>query len=149
VLSAGEGHKSAQRDGRARRQRHGRRHRRRRGARVGDGGEVFGIFPDGKYGKVGLARIAEMIGLVMGQAAAQEFIPRVAFTAMTGNGDMHLKNWSLLYPDEISSRPCRTFPRRRTTKSNRIAPALAGSDSDGLEYVGNEDLAVAELARLG
>ena len=61
--------------------------------------QVFGLFPDDKYSKVGLARIAEMIGLVMGHDAAQDFVARVAFIVMTGNGDMHLKNWSLLYPD--------------------------------------------------
>jgi serine/threonine-protein kinase HipA len=61
--------------------------------------QVFGIFPEVKYEKVGLARIAETIGLVMGERAAQDFLGRVAFTVMTGNGDMHLKNWSLLYPD--------------------------------------------------
>jgi serine/threonine-protein kinase HipA len=61
--------------------------------------QAFGVFPDAKYEKVGLARIAEMVGLVMGAAAAQDFVARVAFVVMTGNGDMHLKNWSLLYPD--------------------------------------------------
>lgn len=61
--------------------------------------QVFGVFPADKYRKVGLARIAETIGLVLGQRAAQEFIARLAFVVLTGNGDMHLKNWSLLYPD--------------------------------------------------
>jgi serine/threonine-protein kinase HipA len=61
--------------------------------------QVFGVFPDAKYEKVGLTRIAEMVGLVMGAAAAQDFVARVTFIVMTGNGDMHLKNWSLLYPD--------------------------------------------------
>lgn len=35
----------------------------------------------------------------LGSATAQDFVARVAFVVMTGNGDMHLKNWSLLYPD--------------------------------------------------
>ena len=61
--------------------------------------QVFGVFPDDKYRKVGLARIAEVIGLVLGQPAAQDFIARVTFVVITGNGDMHLKNWSLIYPD--------------------------------------------------
>jgi serine/threonine-protein kinase HipA len=39
------------------------------------------------------------VGLVLGAAAAQDFVARVTFIVMTGNGDMHLKNWSLLYPD--------------------------------------------------
>jgi serine/threonine-protein kinase HipA len=61
--------------------------------------QVFGVFPDSKYEKVGYTRIAELIGLVMGERAAQDFIARLAFVVLTGNGDMHLKNWSLLYAD--------------------------------------------------
>jgi serine/threonine-protein kinase HipA len=30
-------------------------------------------------------------------AAALEFVRRLALAVMTGNGDMHLKNWSLIY----------------------------------------------------
>ena len=26
----------------------------------------------------------------------------MVFTALTGNGDMHLKNWTLLYPDRLA-----------------------------------------------
>jgi serine/threonine-protein kinase HipA len=66
--------------------------------------QVFGVFPHDKYGKVGLARIAEMIRTVLGEPAAQEFVARIVFIILTGNGDMHLKNWSLLYPDEIRPR---------------------------------------------
>ncbi|ESX61433.1 hypothetical protein X759_35345 [Mesorhizobium sp. LSHC420B00] len=29
--------------------------------------------------------------------AALEFVRRLALTVITGNGDMHLKNWSLIY----------------------------------------------------
>lgn len=65
-----------------------------------DFAQVFSVFPDNKYEKVGMARMAEMIQVVMGRDAAQEFIARLAFVIITGNGDMHLKNWSLLYPDK-------------------------------------------------
>src|SRR5262249_52778821 len=61
--------------------------------------QVFVVFSEEKYAKVGLAQIAERIGTVMGQEAAQEFAARLAFVVLTGNGDMHLKNWSLLYRD--------------------------------------------------
>jgi serine/threonine-protein kinase HipA len=61
--------------------------------------QVFGVYPESKYRAIGVAHIAELIGLVMGQESAQDFIARLAFIVLTGNGDMHLKNWSLLYPD--------------------------------------------------
>jgi serine/threonine-protein kinase HipA len=61
--------------------------------------QVFGIFPQDKYKNAGSASIAGLIGQVLGPAAAQDFVARLAFIVLTGNGDMHLKNWSLLYPD--------------------------------------------------
>ncbi|MCL2451013.1 MAG: type II toxin-antitoxin system HipA family toxin, partial [Polyangiaceae bacterium] len=61
--------------------------------------QVFGVFPEHKYEKVGIARIAELFRMTMGAPTAQAFVARVAFVVVTGNGDMHLKNWSLLYPD--------------------------------------------------
>ncbi len=61
--------------------------------------QVFGIFPHDKYEKVGNVRLAELIGQILGPVAAQDFVARLAFIVLTGNGDMHLKNWSLLYPD--------------------------------------------------
>ena len=33
----------------------------------------------------------------MSSEAALEFVRRLALAALTGNGDMHLKNWSLIY----------------------------------------------------
>ena len=66
---------------------------------IEDLAQVFGLTPDEKYEKVGYARIAEMVGLTMGPAAAQEFVARLVFMVLIGNGDMHLKNWSLIYPN--------------------------------------------------
>jgi serine/threonine-protein kinase HipA len=34
-----------------------------------------------------------------GEAGTYEFFRRLVFSVLIGNGDMHLKNWSLLYPD--------------------------------------------------
>ena len=33
-----------------------------------------------------------------------EFIRRLPFNVLIGNGDMHLKNWSLIYPDRRNAR---------------------------------------------
>jgi serine/threonine-protein kinase HipA len=35
----------------------------------------------------------------VGEAGLREFIARLVFNAAIGNGDMHAKNWSLIYPD--------------------------------------------------
>ena len=64
-----------------------------------DFAQVFGIFPDDKYKRASYANIARVIGTEAGDAGAAEFIRRLVFSALIGNGDMHLKNWSLIYPD--------------------------------------------------
>ena len=43
--------------------------------------------------------LARLVAMVCGESSAIEFAKRLMFSAIVGNGDMHLKNWSLLYPD--------------------------------------------------
>jgi serine/threonine-protein kinase HipA len=64
-----------------------------------DFAQVFGLFPDDKYGHRSYANIASVLWAETGAAGTYEFVRRVAFSVLIGNGDMHLKNWSLLYPD--------------------------------------------------
>jgi serine/threonine-protein kinase HipA len=79
----------------------------RRFDRAADGGrihmedfaQVFGIHPDGKYEGRSYANIAAVLSAETGNAGVREYMRRLVFTVVTGNGDMHLKNWSLLYPD--------------------------------------------------
>lgn len=65
-----------------------------------DFAQVFGRYPSEKYTGAGYHNIAVALNTALSQEAAVEFVRRLAFTAMTGNGDMHLKNWSLLYPGD-------------------------------------------------
>ena len=64
-----------------------------------DFAQVFGVFPDDKYQKRSYANIAQVLAAEAGADTASDFVRRVVFSALIGNGDMHLKNWSLLYPD--------------------------------------------------
>ena len=64
-----------------------------------DFAQVFGLFPDDKYGRRSYANIASVLWAETGQEATYEFVRRVVFSVLIGNADMHLKNWSLLYPD--------------------------------------------------
>ena len=41
----------------------------------------------------------DVIGQVSDLDSAVEFMRRLVFSALIGNGDMHIKNWSLIYPD--------------------------------------------------
>jgi serine/threonine-protein kinase HipA len=94
--------------------------------------QVFGIFPRDKYEKVGCARIAELVGQVLGPQAAQDFIARLAFIILTGNGDMHLKNWSLLYPDGRTPTLAPAYDLVSTVayiENERLALNIAGEKS--------------------
>jgi serine/threonine-protein kinase HipA len=64
-----------------------------------DFAQVFGLFPEDKYGHRSYASIASVLWAETGDADTYEFVRRVVFSVLIGNGDMHLKNWSLLYPN--------------------------------------------------
>jgi serine/threonine-protein kinase HipA len=65
-----------------------------------DFAQVFGLFPDDKYGHKSYANIASVLWAESGEDATNEFVRRLVFSVLIGNADMHLKNWSLLYPDK-------------------------------------------------
>jgi len=64
-----------------------------------DFAQVFGLFPGDKYGRRSYANIASVLWAETGDEATYEFVRRLVFSVLIGNADMHLKNWSLLYPD--------------------------------------------------
>jgi len=64
-----------------------------------DFAQVFGLYPHDKYHHRSYANIASVLWAETGEAGTYEFFQRLVFSVLIGNGDMHLKNWSLLYPD--------------------------------------------------
>ncbi len=64
-----------------------------------DFAQVFGLFPGDKYKHRSYANIAAVLWAETGEEATWEFVRRLVFSLLIGNADMHLKNWSLLYPD--------------------------------------------------
>jgi serine/threonine-protein kinase HipA len=90
-----------------------------------DFAQALEIFPEGKYKNAGMAELASIIATVIGPEAAQDFVARITFVIMTGNGDMHLKNWSLLYPD---------------TKTPVLSPAYDLVST--VPYISNDQLAL-------
>jgi len=64
-----------------------------------DFAQVFGLFPEDKYDRRSYANIASVLWAETGEAGTFEFVRRLVFSVLIGNADMHLKNWSLLYPD--------------------------------------------------
>src|SRR5207247_453434 len=70
-----------------------------------DFAQVFGLFSDDKYGHRSYANIASVLWAETGEAGTYEFVRRLVFSVLIGNGDMHLKNWSSLYPDARTPAP--------------------------------------------
>ena len=62
-----------------------------------DFAQVFGVYPSRKYEGAAYHDIAAALNIAVSSTAALEFVRRLALAAITGNGDMHLKNWSLIY----------------------------------------------------
>ena len=65
-----------------------------------DFAQVFGQYPNDKYRFRSYANIAAVLWAEVGEDAVLEFLRRLVFSVVIGNADMHLKNWSLLYPDQ-------------------------------------------------
>ncbi len=65
-----------------------------------DFAQIFSIYPDHKYEKANYKNIAEVIATRIGTEGVAEYIRRLVFCTLIGNADMHLKNWSVIYPDK-------------------------------------------------
>lgn len=72
---------------------------RRTRVHIEDFAQVFNLYPDDKYSKASYGNIARVLWVEAGEAAADEFVRRLVFNVLIGNGDAHLKNWSLIYRD--------------------------------------------------
>ena len=66
---------------------------------IEDFAQVFGVYPEDKYKKASARNIAAVVGTEGSEEDVAEFIRRLTFNVLIGNADMHLKNWSLIYPD--------------------------------------------------
>lgn len=67
---------------------------------IEDFAQVFGVYPARKYKRASYRNIASVIAAESGEADIAEFVRRLTFNTLIGNADMHLKNWSMIYPDK-------------------------------------------------
>jgi serine/threonine-protein kinase HipA len=66
---------------------------------IEDFAQIFGVYPRDKYKKASYMNIARVIGAESSVGDIAEFIRRLTFNTLIGNADMHMKNWSMFYPD--------------------------------------------------
>jgi len=71
---------------------------------IEDFAQIYGVFAEDKYKKASAVNIARVVATETGGQDTEEFIRRLTFNTLIGNGDMHLKNWSLIYPDGRNAR---------------------------------------------
>lgn len=68
-----------------------------------DFAQLVNLPPSKKYELVTYEGAAMLIRQIVGQAGHLDFVRRLAFMVASGNMDAHLKNWSLVYPDDINA----------------------------------------------
>lgn len=69
-----------------------------------DFAQIFGVYPKDKYKKASMVNIANVVAAESDNADIREFVRRLVFNTLIGNADMHIKNWSVLYPDKRTAR---------------------------------------------
>lgn len=95
---------------------------------IEDFAQVFSVFPDNKYKGASYRTIGRVIGIEVGDSGVSEYIRRLVFSALIGNGDMHLKNWSLIYPDRRTAALSPAYDLVSTI------PYIKGEDTAALNY---------------
>jgi serine/threonine-protein kinase HipA len=68
---------------------------------IEDFNQVFNQPPSQKYDNHDFSSLAKYFAVKVGADSLQAFLRRLAFSIAIGNGDMHLKNWSLIYHDRV------------------------------------------------
>lgn len=71
---------------------------------IEDFAQVFDVYPEEKYKKASFRNLASVIAAESDHDDIVEFIRRLTFNVLIGNGDMHLKNWSLIYSNRRQAR---------------------------------------------
>jgi len=68
---------------------------------IEDFAQVLGLYPAQKYDKANFEVVAKLAHALTGLDGLEQTVRRLVFMLACGNGDAHLKNWSLIYPDGL------------------------------------------------
>jgi serine/threonine-protein kinase HipA len=99
---------------------------------IEDFAQVFGapLTHEAKYDSHGYLAIARALSAIAGRDEMIVFIQRLVFDILCGNGDSHIKNWSLIYRDRVRARLAPAYDIVPTVLFPRYDQALA------LDFVG-------------
>lgn len=68
-----------------------------------DFAQIIGLYPEEKYKKYNYETIAKLIKGLSGDDDLAKYVLRLFFMIASGNGDMHHKNWSMIYQDGLNA----------------------------------------------
>ncbi|MFW6012363.1 MAG: type II toxin-antitoxin system HipA family toxin [bacterium] len=68
-----------------------------------DFAQATGLPPAKKYEQIRHEVMAVLVRQFIGEEGTEEYVRRLVLTVAQDNGDAHLKNWSLVYPDRVSA----------------------------------------------
>lgn len=68
-----------------------------------DFAQILNLYPHEKYDRYNYATLAKLIGVLGTEGDLAEYVRRLVFMVASGNGDMHHKNWSLIYPGGLNA----------------------------------------------
>jgi serine/threonine-protein kinase HipA len=99
---------------------------------IEDFAQVFGapLTHEAKYDSYGYLAIARALSAIAGRDEMLVFLRRLVFDILCGNGDSHVKNWSLIYRDHVRARLAPAYDIVPTVLFPRYDQALA------LDFVG-------------
>jgi len=69
-----------------------------------DFNQIAGQLPADKYDNKTTEYVASVVAQLCPSEDVEEFVARLVFGIAIGNGDMHLKNWGIVYPDGRNAR---------------------------------------------
>ncbi|HET9029989.1 MAG TPA: HipA domain-containing protein, partial [Candidatus Aquilonibacter sp.] len=95
---------------------------------IEDFAQIFGLYPThrDKYDRASVANILEFLWRATSHNEVEEFVRRLVFSIGIGNGDMHVKNWSVVYSD---------------TRTPRLTPAYDYVST--IVYIPNDDVGLS------
>lgn len=106
---------------------------------IEDFAQVFGVYGDRKY-ESNYESIGNVILKVGGFGQFREYVRRLVFMVLSGNGDAHRKNWSLLYPDGVQAQLSPAYDQVTTV------PYLGESETLALKFGGSKAFESVSLA---
>jgi serine/threonine-protein kinase HipA len=66
---------------------------------IEDFAQFYRVYPEAKYDNASYRTILAALAIETDERSIDQFVRRMTFSVLIGNGDMHLKNWSLIYRD--------------------------------------------------